>query len=71
MNEDSSRKANCTIPRWKPSERRTPISWRRSTTERALITPSAANADDQSEAHEALQDVGERVLRRHDVVEVG
>ena len=42
MNEDSSRKLSCTMPRRKPIERSTPICCRRSTTARALITPSAA-----------------------------
>ena len=42
MNDDSSRKLSCTIRRRKPIARRTPICWRRSTTARAVITPSAA-----------------------------
>ena len=42
MNDDSIRNTACTIPRLKPIARSTPICWRRSTTARALITPSAA-----------------------------
>jgi hypothetical protein len=36
MNESETRE------RWNPSARRTPICWRRSTTERKAITPTAA-----------------------------
>ena len=67
-NDDSSRKAAWIMRRWKPMERSTPICWRRSTTARALITPSRG-ADDQAQAHEALDDVVERLLRAHHIVE--
>ena len=41
-NDDSSRKHAWTVCRRNPMARRTPICWRRSTTERAQTTPSAA-----------------------------
>lgn len=40
--QGSSRNVACTICRRKPIARSTPICWRRSTTARALMTPSAA-----------------------------
>ena len=53
----------------KPIARMTPICWRRSTTARALMTPSAATPDEEPEAQEALDQAVEGEVRGDGVVD--
>src|SRR5689334_15755689 len=68
MKADSSRKLSWTIPRRNPVARRTPICWRRSTTDRA-DDAEGGDADDQPETHEAEQEPVDRVGRPERVVQ--
>ena len=69
MNEDSSRNAACTIRVLKPIARMTPICCRRSTTARALMTPSAATPTRRPKSHEALNQPVEGQTRGDGVVD--